>query len=177
MSAPAPNPGPEILSLAQVCEEHMSRARADEFARSFAPASGPEIDEPTDEELEAFYVTACGLCDEGSFRFASAVALHIVAHKPCEPRYTFLAGTCMQRMEMPSSAAQFFCSALFNGGDHPASLFRLGECLLALGDTVNADRAFDAALDVARDVEGSEELQYASQRLMESIRDGAHSSM
>ncbi len=177
MSAYAPTPGPEILSIVQACTEHLNSAKVNEIARAFAPPDqGSHVAEPTPQQLEAVYDTACRLCDEDNFRFASALALHLAAYKPGDPRFTFLAGTCMQRLGMPSSAARFFCFSLVNGGDHPAALFRLGECLLAVGDTENADRAFDVALDVARDVEGAEELQREAQRLMDSIRDRARPS-
>lgn len=177
MSAHAPQPETEILSLVRACNEHLSSAKVDELSRAFAPpAGGSHVGEPTTEQLEAVYDTACRLCDEENFRFASALALHLVTYKPVEPRFSFLAGTCMQRQGMPSSAARFFCSALVFGGDHSASLFRLGECMLALGDAVNAERAFDAALDVSRGVEGAEELQHEAQRLMDSIKAGSYSS-
>jgi hypothetical protein len=171
------DPQPEILFLVQACNEHLSSAKADELARAFAPpAGGSHVGEPTTEQLEAVYDTACRLCDEDNFRFASALALHLATYKPGEPRFTFLAGTCLQRQGMPSSAAQFFCSALLCGGDHSASLFRLGECMLALGDTVNAERAFDAAMDVARATGGAEELQNEAQRLMDSIKSVSYPS-
>jgi predicted Zn-dependent protease len=155
----------------------LSSAKVDEIARAFAPPSGgSHVGEPTTEQLEAVYDTACRLCDEDNFRFASALVLHLVAYKPGEPRFSFLAGTCMQRQGMPSTAARFFCAALVSGGDHSASLFRLGECMLVLGDTANADRAFDAALDVSRGSPGAEELQHEAQRLMDSIRPGSQGS-
>jgi hypothetical protein len=175
--APAPAPAPEILFLVQACNEQLTSARVDELARAFAPpAGGSHVGEPTAEQLEAVYETACRLCDEDNYRFASALALHLATYKPGEPRFTFLAGTCLQRQGMPSSAAQFFCSALLCGGDHCASLFRLGECMLALGDMVNAERAFDAAMDVSRGVEGAEELQHEAQRLLDAIKAGSFSS-
>lgn len=177
MSAPLPHPQPDILSLVQACNEQLARTRSDEFERAFSPPQrGSLAAEPTTEQLESVYRTACRLCDDGSFRFAAALALHLATYKPGEPRYAFLAGTCMQRMDMPSSAARFFCFALINGGDHPATLFRLGECLLALGDNLNADRAFDAALDVSRAIEGAEELQYQAQRMIGIIQSDSRST-
>lgn len=178
MPSSIPTPDAEVLSIVQACNTHLTRARPGELERAFTPdGRSSQSDEPTPDQLEAVYKTACGLCDEGNYRFASALALHLATHKPGEPRFSFLAGTCMQQLNAPSTAIRFFCFALVNGGDHPAALFRLGECLLALGDTANADRAFDAALDVARDVEGAEELQYAAQRLMDTIKSGSHSSL
>ena len=37
MSACIPQPGPEILSLVQACNDHLTNANADELARAFAP--------------------------------------------------------------------------------------------------------------------------------------------
>lgn len=177
MSEHAPQPATDILSLVRACNEHLNNAEADEIARAFAPpAGGSHVGEPTTQQLDAVYDTACRLCDEENYRFASALALHLVTYKPGEPRFSFLAGTCMQRQGMPSSAARFFCAALVSGGDHSASLFRLGECMLALGDLANADRALDAAMDVARGVQGAEELQQEAQRLMDSIKGGSSPS-
>jgi len=175
MTAFAPQPASDVLSLVQACNEHLSSAKVDDLARAFAPPPGGEhVGEPTTEQLEAVYDTACRLCDEDNFRFASALALHLATYKPGDPRFTFLAGTCLQRQGMPSTAARFFCSALVCGGDHSASLFRLGECMLAVGDTASADRAFEAALDVSRNSDGAVELQLEAQRLMDSIKAGSH---
>lgn len=174
MTMNIPQTAPDILSLVQACTEHVSNAKADELVRAFAPPDRTSnASAPSADQLEAVYGVACRLCDEENFQFASALALHLATYRPREPRFTFLAGTCMQRLNAPASAARFFCFALIHGGDHPAALYRLGECLLAIGDTVNADRAFDAALDVARDVKGAEDLQSASQRMMDLIKTGA----
>ncbi|MRD46767.1 hypothetical protein GHT07_05740 [Caenimonas koreensis DSM 17982] len=175
MTPSDPNPETEILSIVQACNAHITRPTAGELEMAFTPTGRPShADDPTPSQLEAVYSTARALCNEGNYRFASALALHLATHKPAEPRFSFLAGTCMQQLGAPATAIRFFCFALVNGGDHPAALFRLGECLLALGDNANADRAFDAALDVARDVEGAEDLQYAAQRLMDTIKSGPH---
>jgi len=178
MSSSASSPESEVLAIIQACNMHLASPKAGELERAFTPPAKPShSDEPTLDQLEAVYATARGLCDQGNYRFASALALHLATHKPGEPRFSFLAGVCMQQLNAPSTAVRFFCFALMNGGDHPAALFRLGECLLALGDAASADRAFDAALDVARDVEGAEDLQYAAQRLMDTIKSGPHPSL
>jgi tetratricopeptide (TPR) repeat protein len=174
MNAPQP-PTEEILRLVQACTGKIGPENPDEIARAFA-RDGSDDAEPTVDQLEAVYETACQLCDEGNFKFASALALHLATYRPVEPRFCLLAGTCMQQLGLQASAARFFCFSLLHGGDHPGALFRLGECLLALGDAENADRAFDAALDVSRSVEGADELQYAAMKMMDSIKSRAHAA-
>jgi tetratricopeptide (TPR) repeat protein len=172
MSTPVPQPGPDIIDLVQSCAPSLSGNDLEHLRRAFEPPPGVS-DEPTPEQLEAVYTTATRLCDEGNFRFAAGLALHLTTYKPNEPRFSFMAGTCMQRLGVPSNAARYFCLALINGGDNPAALYRLGECLLALGDNVNAERALEAALDVSREVEGVRELQDMTQSLMASMKGGA----
>lgn len=170
MSTSTPQPTPEILALVRACAPHIQGHQGTGMARAFAPPDkAAHTLEPTTEQLEAVYDTACGLCDEGNFQFAAGLALHLFTYKPSDPRFGFMAGTCMQRLGLPGNAAKFFCHALVMGGDHPAALFRLGECMLALGDHENADRAFDAALDVSRGEDYSAELQAASRELMASV--------
>ena len=96
--------------------------------------------------------------------------MHLFAFMPSDPRFGFLAGTCAQQLGLHAGAAKFFCCALVNGGDHPAALFRLGECLLALGDKANAERAFDAALDVSRASEEAQDIQSLSVQLIGALR-------
>lgn len=148
----------------------MQAANPHELHAAFSPAPGSD---PTAEQLEAVYATATGLCDEGNYRFAVALALHLTTYRPREPRFSFLAGTCMQQLGAHSNAARFFCFALIHGGDNPAVLYRLGECLLALGDKDNAEKALEAALDVAREVDGSHRVQSVSQDLIAAIRAGS----
>lgn len=171
MTTTPPQPSPDILALVRACAQHINGNPGAGLTRAFAPPDrASHASEPTNEQLESVYTTASGLCDEGNFQFAAALALHLFTYKPGDPRFGFMAGTCMQRLGMHANAAKFFCHALVTGGDHPASLFRLGECLLALGDTENADRAFDAALDVSRGEDYSTELQNASRELMASVQ-------
>jgi tetratricopeptide (TPR) repeat protein len=174
MSFTPPVPSQEILSLVQSCGSIVNASHTQEIAKAFEPPREPaEAAEPTGEQLEAVYETARKLCDEENFQFAAALSLHLFSYKPVDPRFGFLAGTCMQRLGMNGSAVKFFCFALVSGGDHPAALFRLGECLLALGDRVNAEKAFDAALDVSRHDADAHEIQTQANELVHQLSAGA----
>lgn len=169
-AASSSQPSDDVLTIVRACAPHVNGSTGTSLARAFSPADNPPANEPTEAQLEAVYATAETLCNEGNFQFAAGLALHLFTYKPGEPRFGFMAGTCMQRLGLHANAAKFFCHALVSGGDHPGALFRLGECLLALGDSVNAERAFDAALDVARGETFAPELQDASQELMASLQ-------
>jgi tetratricopeptide (TPR) repeat protein len=167
----------ELHALVQACKDNLRAAQADELQRAFARPSAGEGSETTPEQAEAVYQTACRLCDEGNFRFATALALHLVAFNSGDPRFNFMAGTCMQRLGLPGDAGRFFCMTLIHGGDNPAALYRLGECLLALGDKENAGKALEAAIDVAREVKEGLEVQAYALSLIESVKAGSRSQL
>ena len=178
MSNPMPHdPQPQdsnLLALVEACNTHLRNSDVGELRRAFEPPqAGDGNGEPTAEQLEVVYETACRLCDEDNFRFATALALHLATYCPKEPRFSLLAGSCMQQLGAYANASKFYCFALINGGDNPAVLFRLGECLLALGDKANAEKALDAAFEVARELENATPLQSAVQDLLGSLAKGA----
>jgi hypothetical protein len=108
-----PRPSDEILELVQACGEHLRNLDSSAVQKAFQPPeAGSHATEPTPAQLKAVYDTACQLCDEGNFRFAAALAMHLVAHKPVDPRFAFMAGTCMQHLGLHTNATQFFCIAL-----------------------------------------------------------------
>jgi predicted Zn-dependent protease len=167
-----PRPNPQVLALVEGCNDYLRRADVQELRRAFQSGQqGPQItDEPTPQQLQDVYDTAQRLCDEGNFRFAAPLALHLVTYKPGDMRFSFLAGACMQHLGMHASAARFYCYTLVNGGDNAMILYRLAECLVALGDGKNAEKALDAAVDVAREVQVPLEVTGAMDTLFESLR-------
>jgi len=169
VSTPMPQQSPQFTALVHACATHLRGADARELRLAFEPpAQGG--DEPTTEQLEVVYGAARRLCNDDNYRFAAALALHLATYRPKEPRYTFMAGICLQHVGAFANAAKFYCLALGHGGDNPAALYRLGECLLALGDKVNAEKALDAAFEASREVEGAAPLQAIAQDLLDSIR-------
>jgi Flp pilus assembly protein TadD len=173
MVEPQPGRQAEVQALVQACSGNLRPPDAAELRRAFTPPAQGDSGATTAEQVETVYATACQLCDEGNFRFAVALALHLVAQKPDDPRFNFMAGTCMQRLGLHGNAGRYFCVALVQGGDNPAALYRLGECLLAIGDRANAAKALEAAMDVCRDVDGAHEVQLHAQNLIESLKAGS----
>jgi Flp pilus assembly protein TadD len=169
------HPDPQIQALIESCGAHL---RGELVKRgSAAAALSPTRDaRPSASQLEAVYATTCQLCDEGNFAFAAGLALHLVAYEVTDTRFTFIAGTCMQRLGLHANAAQLFGFSLVHGGDHPATLFRFGECLLALGDRENAAQALEAAFDLSRGDENARGVQAMCEQLMASLNQGARAA-
>jgi predicted Zn-dependent protease len=170
MSRHIPRPGADVLELVRACGRHLRNADLRAVQQALHTPNAQSPSEATLAQLEAVYDTACRLCDQGNFRFAAALALHLVSYQPTDPRFSFVAGTCMQRLGVHVNAAQFFCHALMTGGDDAATFYRLAECLIALGDKANAEKALDAAIDLSRNIEYASTLQAMAQDLLENIR-------
>jgi tetratricopeptide (TPR) repeat protein len=169
MSMPQPNP--QLLAFVWECSNQLKAGDAEGIRRAFSPPED-ELEQPSAQQLESVYETACGLCDEDNFRFAAGIALHLATYRPEDPRFTFLAGTCMQRLGVHADAAKFFCFSLISGGDNAAALYRLGECLLAVGDRASAEKALDAAFEAARGDEDAAPLQDMARDLITASRNG-----
>ena len=171
MTFPAPSErDPLVAQIIEASRRLLSPPDASALAAGFLPWPAADArSEPTGAQLDAVYESACSLCDEGAFRLAAPLALHLVTYLPGEPRYSFIAGTCLQRLGVHAHAARMFGFTLLSGGDHAATLYRFGECLLALGDHENAAKALDAAFEVARDLEETREVQAMCETLMERI--------
>ena len=171
---PNNHPDPHIRDLIESCAAHLRGEMTDRNAA--VAAITPQLQPPSDSQLQAVYDAACLLCNEGNFAFASGLALHLVAQDPTDPRFTFIAGTCLQRLGIYANAAQLYGFSLLHGGDHPATLYRFGECLLAVGDRENAAKALEAAFDVSRGDEEAREVQGMAEDLIASLQQGARAS-
>ena len=168
-----PHPDPDIRSLIQACSDHMRSPNPKAVKSAFLRGEEDGSGQPTPAQLQDVYDTACRLCDADNFRFAAPLALHLVTYMPNDPRFSFLAGTCLQRLGIYANAAQMFCYTLVNCGEDAATLYRLGECLLALDDPKNAANALELAFDLSRDSRDAGELQSMSEQLINLVKNGA----
>lgn len=100
-------------------------------------------------DLEALCDKAMVLCEEARWEEAALIALQLALHEPRNPRYLFLAGTCLQRMMQFQAAAGVFGLSLIDN-DHPIVLFRMAECLAAAGQFEAAREAFDTCFEMCR---------------------------
>jgi tetratricopeptide (TPR) repeat protein len=126
----------------------------------------------TDEEYRALYGIACRLCDDGDFQRALPLALQLVTHHGANAHYSFLAGTCLQRVGCPKSAAQMFVHSMLVGGDNAAACYRAGECFASLGEKDHAIEAFEAAFDLGRESADLRAIQELAGNRLALLRQG-----
>jgi tetratricopeptide (TPR) repeat protein len=108
------------------------------------------------DELDALYGVGYDLCNEGSFHHALPIALQLVLHAPREPRYSFMAASCMQRQNQPEQAMLLFAQTPLLQPEDATAAYRLGECLLALD---RLDEARDVLLETVELSRGNEQYR------------------
>lgn len=117
-------------------------------------------------ELESSYEHACTLCQKGEFLSALPLALYCSTFQTTEPRYAFIAASCLQRLRAPAEAVRLYRTVLQLDETHIAAAYRLGECLLELNDKESASHLFEWTLTLSRGNFAHREFQdWAMQRL------------
>jgi len=160
---------PEVAAIVEQLSERLA-AMPDELdwllslaasGRTLAEVRGISLD-----ELDALYGVGYELCNEGSFHHALPIALQLVLHAPREPRYSFMAGSCLQRQNQPEHAALLFAQTLLLQPEDAAAAYRLGECLLAVDRNDEARNVLLEAVELCRGNERYRRIyELASQRL------------
>ena len=165
------HPDPQIAALVQSLgagligiAEQVQDAAPDERGQVVAGAVQPLTPQRCDE----FYAIASRLCDDGQFRHALPIALHLATHAR-SPRHSFIAATCLQRLDEPALAAPMYALCLIGDPAHVAAMFRLGECLAATGRQDEAIQAFETAIDLGRADEAYLELQRLARRRIDRL--------
>lgn len=110
------------------------------------------------EDLAALYKVALTLAEDSRWDKAAPIALQLALHAPGEARFSFLAGTCLQRLGDFRHALGMFGASLFVE-QMPVTVFRLGECLAASGEREQAHRAFHETVELCRGNDDWRELQ------------------
>jgi tetratricopeptide (TPR) repeat protein len=121
-------------------------------------------------ELEHAYEQSWVLFRQREFLSALPLALYCSTFQSTEPRYAFLTASCLQRLQRPEEASKLYKTVLQLDETHIAAAYRLGECLLELGDKENASHFFEWTLALSRgNFEHHQFQDWAIQRLT-SIR-------
>ena len=102
------------------------------------------------EQLAQCRQLAGALCDLGNFLLALPLAMYCACYASDHAEHSFLAGTCLQRLGQPASAAHFYRVALQLDEADAASAYRLGECLEAVGQPEEASHLYRWTIELAR---------------------------
>jgi tetratricopeptide (TPR) repeat protein len=117
-------------------------------------------------ELESAYEKSWVLFRQKDFLSALPLALYCSTFQSTEPRYAFVAASCLHRLRLPEEAAKFYTTVLQLDEVNIAAAYRLGECLLELGDKEDASYLFEWTLTLSRgNFEHRQFHDWAMQRL------------
>lgn len=89
------------------------------------------------------------LCDEGYYRLALPVATQLLTIAPAEPAHAYLAATINHHLGLFSVAAPLYAMAAMANGE-PVPLFRMAQCLEAMGKPEQALSAYQEAFESGR---------------------------
>jgi len=120
-------------------------------------------------ELENVYEQSWVLFRQKEFLSALPLALYCSIFQSTEPRYAFVTASCLQRLQLPEEAEKFYKTVLQLDETNIAAAYRLGECLLDLGDKEAASQLFEWTVTLARgNFEYRQFQDWAMQRLANS---------
>ena len=171
-----PYPDPEIDALIQRLKKQLTEfaGRIDEL-RPALEAGTPlrDLHAVPEEDPGSLYALGARLCDEGEFRHALPIAMHLAAYHGNDPRHAFMLGACLQRLGVHEEAlATYLLCMMAAGGPQAGPMYRAGECLMVMGENEHAMHAFEEAFDLGRasaDYAGIQDM--ASERI-EKLRAG-----
>jgi len=158
----------DLDKLAAVEREQLALEAID---ASFAGQSLADQRGDDPKSLEQHFEAVAALCDKDDFKAALPGARELVLLDLQNPHYSFLLGTCLQRLGRPQDAMASYLTASTLG--LAAAVFRLAECIEALGaDDDQAVLAYDAAAKANRGNELHESAIKAAQALRQAAPHG-----
>jgi predicted Zn-dependent protease len=166
----------DVFSLAQACRNDLGEMlRSPESVETLAGrgvALG-EVRGLTQSHYEALYQVAKALCKQLEFEQALPIAMDLVANEGGDPRFYFLAGTCLLHLRDRKNAVVMFEKCLEGDPGHAVAMYRIGECMAAFGQDQEAERAFEAVVDIGRGQEKFSKLQRMAQVRLDGLRQAA----
>ncbi len=124
----------------------------------------------TPDELEAVYSVTLEALAAGQVDEAFEHAALLVSNDPWDRRYHLVLGLCLQHFDLHETAARSYAHALALDATDALATYRIGECLLAMGELALAREALEDAvklswLDPAHDV-----VREAAQQQLDGLR-------
>ena len=110
------------------------------------PLTEPTLD---DGQLAALYESVCQDIEAGRCADALDDAFVLVANDPWERAFLLALAWCLHHLGQWESAGGFYSVALMLDATDALCAFRIGECLVAMGEAVQAREAFEAAITLS----------------------------
>jgi type III secretion system low calcium response chaperone LcrH/SycD len=123
----------------------------------------------TAEELEAVYAQALEALDEASLDDALQDLVFLVIHQPMDNRFQYSLGFCLQCLGDHTAAAGHYTYAMTLDATDALCALRMGECLLAMDDTVAARDGFEAAIQLSYLNSDDDDVRAQAQALLDTL--------
>jgi tetratricopeptide (TPR) repeat protein len=117
-------------------------------------------------DYTAMYGAAVELHKSGDIDRAMAVAMQLVALEGRDPRYLYLAATCLRQTRDYAGAAAMYEACVALRPPMAPALFWAGECHVRAAETQSARRAYEAAVEAAR---GNESMRITQERAQAAL--------
>ncbi len=128
----------------------------------------------TDGQLDDAYGRAYQAISEGRHADALDDAVFLVSNDPWARHHHLALACCLQHLGQHESAGRFYAQAFLMDATDALCVYRLGECLGALGDLPEAREAFEAAVKLSwQDPEQVTVREQAQARLDQLVGMGA----
>jgi tetratricopeptide (TPR) repeat protein len=175
-TASVSTPPLDVFSLLQACREDLGELVRSPAAVESLADRGISLGDArglTQSHYEALYQVARNLCKAFEFEQALPIALELVANEGSDPRFYFLAGTCLLHLRDRKNAVVMFEKCLESDPGHAVAMYRIGECMAAFGEDEDARRAFESVVDMGRGQEKFGKLQRLAQVRLDGLRQAA----
>lgn len=100
----------------------------------------------TDADLDEAYRRAYEALEAGRPEEALADAVFLVSNDPWQRHHLLALANCLQRLGQHEGAGRFYAEALVLDATDATCLYRIGECLGAMGALAEAREAYEAAI-------------------------------
>ncbi len=128
----------------------------------------------TDEQLSAAYGRAYAAISDKRYEEALEDAVFLVTNDPWSRHHHLALACCLQHLGQHESAGRFYAQAFLMDATDAMCVYRLGECLGALGDLPEAREAFESAVKLSwLDPEQAVVREQAQARLDQLVGMGA----
>lgn len=168
---PGDNPKEAVAFSNQVMEDALAEADLDERTRSIVEnmQKGLTLGAAmglSPEHIEAILTRGKQFVEAERFEAARDVLLRVVQLDPLEARAPYLMGVTYQMEGDLAKAAHFYMHFLALDATNSNGYMRLGECLMAAGETQNARDALRSARVFALEGKGQPENAAQAERLL-----------
>jgi type III secretion system low calcium response chaperone LcrH/SycD len=124
----------------------------------------------TDSDLEAVYAHAFNLYQQRQFEQALQIFAFLTTYRPASAKYRKGLAACQKMLGAYVEAEQSYTFLLLLDPNDPEPALACGECLIRLGNVVDARVTLKGAIDLAKNA-GRLDIQHRAEALLSAIQE------